>query len=107
MWRILTDPDGKFARYKVVDSSYAIALHNIPEGISVSVPIYYATGNRRKAFWLSFLSGLSEPVGALAGYIILRPFFSVTTLGVLFASVAGIMVFILGRGLKGTTRLWE
>ncbi len=82
----------------------AIALHNIPEGISVSVPIYYATGNRRKAFWLSFLSGISEPVGALAGYIILRPFFSVTTLGVLFASVAGIMVFISLDELFPTAR---
>lgn len=42
----------------------AIAIHNIPEGISVSVPIYYATGNRKRAFWFSFLSGLAEPVGA-------------------------------------------
>lgn len=72
----------------------AIALHNIPEGISVSVPIYYATGSRKKAFWLSFLSGLSETLGALIGYVVLRPFFSVTVFGVLFASVAGIMVFI-------------
>ena len=43
----------------------AIAIHNIPEGISVSVPIYFATGSKIKAFWYSFLSGLSEPVGAL------------------------------------------
>jgi ZIP family zinc transporter len=42
----------------------AIALHNLPEGISVSVPIFYATGNRKKAFTYSFLSGLAEPVGA-------------------------------------------
>lgn len=41
----------------------AIAIHNIPEGISVSVPIYYATDNKRLAFWISFLSGLAEPVG--------------------------------------------
>jgi ZIP family zinc transporter len=72
----------------------AIALHNIPEGISVSVPIYFATGSKKKAFWLSFLSGVSEPVGALIGYTILRPFFSETLFGILFASVAGIMVFI-------------
>jgi len=72
----------------------AIAVHNIPEGISVSVPIYFATGSKRKAFWLSFLSGVSEPVGAVIGYTILRPFFSPTVFGVLFASVAGIMVFI-------------
>ncbi len=72
----------------------AIAIHNIPEGIAVSVPIYYATGDRKKAFLLSFLSGLAEPVGALVGYVILRPFLNETVLGILFASVAGIMVFI-------------
>jgi len=72
----------------------AVAVHNIPEGISVSVPIYFATGSRKKAFWLSFLSGVSEPVGALIGYAILRRVFSETLFGILFASVAGIMVFI-------------
>jgi ZIP family zinc transporter len=72
----------------------AIAVHNIPEGISVSVPVYFATGSRKKAFWLSFLSGVSEPVGALIGYTILQPFFSQAVLGLLLAAVAGIMVFI-------------
>ena len=52
----------------------AIAIHNIPEGISVSVPVFYATGNRKKAFWFSFLSGLAEPVGAVIGYLVLAPF---------------------------------
>ena len=82
----------------------AIAIHNIPEGISVSVPIYFATGSRRKAFWLSFLSGVSEPVGALIGYTILRPFFSQTVFGLLFAAVAGIMVFISLDELFPTAR---
>jgi ZIP family zinc transporter len=72
----------------------AIAIHNIPEGIAVSVPILYATGNKRKAFTLSFLSGLAEPVGALVGYFILLPFLTELTFGILFAGVAGIMVFI-------------
>lgn len=72
----------------------AIAIHNIPEGISVSVPIYYATGDKKKAFMYSFASGLAEPIGALVGYAILMPFINDTILGVLFASVAGIMVFI-------------
>ena len=72
----------------------AIALHNIPEGISVYVPVYYATGSKKKAFLLSFLSGLAEPVGALIGFLILLPFLSVTLFGILFAAVAGIMVFI-------------
>jgi ZIP family zinc transporter len=72
----------------------AIAVHNIPEGIAVSVPIYYATENKKKAFLHSFLSGLAEPVGALIGYLILMPFMTPTVFGILFAGVAGIMVFI-------------
>ncbi|MFO7940417.1 MAG: zinc transporter ZupT [Bacteroidales bacterium] len=72
----------------------AIAIHNIPEGIAVSVPIYHATNNKKKAFWYSFASGLAEPVGALVGYLILMPFLSDALFGILFAAVAGIMVFI-------------
>lgn len=72
----------------------AIAIHNIPEGIAVSVPVFYATGSRRKAFGYSFLSGLSEPVGALLGYLILMPFINDVVFGIMFAGVAGIMVFI-------------
>jgi ZIP family zinc transporter len=72
----------------------AIAIHNVPEGIAVSVPVYYATGSKKKAFWYSFTSGLAEPVGALVGYLILMPFLGPTLFGVLFAGVAGIMVFI-------------
>ena len=72
----------------------AIAIHNIPEGIAVSVPIYQATGSRSKAFRYSFLSGLAEPLGALLGWLVLRPIMNDTVFGVLFAGVAGIMVFI-------------
>ncbi len=72
----------------------AIAIHNVPEGISVSVPIYYATGSRTKAFYYSFLSGLAEPIGALIGYFLFIQFFSDAVFGILFALVAGIMVFI-------------
>ena len=72
----------------------AIALHNIPEGIAVAVPIYYATKSRAKAFWLSMSTGLAEPLGALVGYMILRPFISPGMMGFIFAFIAGIMVFI-------------
>ena len=72
----------------------AIAIHNIPEGIAVSVPIYYATGSRKKAFCYSFLSGLSEPLGAIVGYILLSTLFNDITFGVVFAAVAGIMIYI-------------
>lgn len=72
----------------------AIALHNIPEGISISVPIYYATGDRKKAFKYSFLSGLAEPIGALVGYLILMPFLNEVLFGIVYGVVAGIMVYI-------------
>ncbi|HDS83704.1 MAG TPA: zinc transporter ZupT [Phycisphaerales bacterium] len=84
----LTDP------HLGIAITVAVAIHNIPEGIAVSVPIFYATGSRKKAFVYSFLSGLSEPVGALVGFGLLFLFFNEVMLGVVFASVAGIMVFI-------------
>lgn len=72
----------------------AIAIHNIPEGIAVSVPIFYATGSRKKAFLYSFLSGLSEPVGAIVGYLVLMPFLTPAVLAGTLAFVAGIMIYI-------------
>jgi ZIP family zinc transporter len=72
----------------------AIAIHNIPEGIAVSIPLYYATGSKRRAFLWSFLSGLSEPIGALVGFVLLANLFNDLAFGLLFASVGGIMVFI-------------
>ncbi|MDX8044485.1 zinc transporter ZupT [Gracilibacillus sp. S3-1-1] len=72
----------------------AVAIHNIPEGIAVSVPIYFATGDKKKAFKLSFLSGLAEPVGAIIAFLFLMPFLSEVTFGIIFGAVAGIMVFI-------------
>ena len=72
----------------------AIAIHNIPEGIAVVVPIYYATRNRSLAFGFGALSGLAEPLGAIIGYALLQPFITDYVLGVVFAAVAGIMVYI-------------
>ena len=72
----------------------AIAIHNIPEGISISVPVYYATGSRKRAFWYSFASGLSEPLGALIGYLLLRGQIGSPFFGLILAAVAGIMIYI-------------
>jgi ZIP family zinc transporter len=77
-----------------ISIAIAIAIHNIPEGIAVSVPIYYATKNRKKAFTLSALSGLAEPIGALVGFLLLSTVFGSGFLGFVFAGVAGIMVYI-------------
>lgn len=89
----------------------AIALHNIPEGISVSVPIFYATGNRQKAFLYSSLSGLAEPFGAVVAYLGLRLLLGgsgeaipAEVMGLLFGGVAGIMVYISLDELLPTSR---
>jgi ZIP family zinc transporter len=87
-----------------VPIAFAIAIHNIPEGIAVSVPVYYATGNKKRAFFLSFTSGLAEPVGGLLGWVFLSTVFSESVVGVLFGGVAGIMVFISVDELLPTAR---
>lgn len=77
-----------------ISIAVAIAIHNIPEGIAVSIPIFYATGSRRKAFVYSFLSGLTELVGALLAFVLLWFCAPARLCGLLFAAAAGIMVFI-------------
>ncbi|MFC1535969.1 zinc transporter ZupT [Candidatus Neomarinimicrobiota bacterium] len=77
-----------------VSIAVAIAIHNIPEGIAVSVPIYFATKSRKRAFIYSSLSGLAEPVGAIVGYFLILRIFNEAIFGIIFASVAGIMVYI-------------
>lgn len=77
-----------------ISVAIAIALHNIPEGIAVALPIYHATGKKRLAIWYTFLSGISEPIGAILALIALQYFLPQAAIGFLFASVAGIMVYI-------------
>lgn len=72
----------------------AVAIHNIPEGLAVSLPIYHATGDKKKAFIYSALSGFAEPLGAFVGALILLPFIGDLTLAISFAVITGIMVFI-------------
>jgi ZIP family zinc transporter len=85
----------------------AVGIHNIPEGMAVSVPIYAATGSRAKAFWWSFLSGISEPIGALLAALVFAPFLSKTFLGVCLGAVGGIMVFISLDELVPAAREYE
>lgn len=74
----------------------AIAIHNVPEGIAVSIPIYHATGSKKRAFWISTISGLAEPFGALICYIFLLPYIAAYPfiVGIIFSLVAGVMIFI-------------
>lgn len=82
----------------------AVAIHNIPEGMSVAIPVFCATGSRKKALGWSLFSGMAEPVGAIAAYFILLPFLNDTVFGILFAGIAGIMVFISLDELLPTAR---
>ena len=85
----------------------AIAIHNIPEGIATALPLFYATGKRKDAFWLSFFSGITEPIGAIIGYLVLRPYLTDGVIGILFGIVAGIMIFISIEELLPMAREYE
>lgn len=85
----------------------AIAIHNIPEGVAVSIPIYRATGSKVKAFWYSFGSGLAEPVGAVVGFFLLSQFINEYFFGVIFAGVAGIMIYVSLDELLPTAKRYD
>jgi zinc transporter ZupT len=85
----------------------AIAIHNIPEGLCVALPIYYATGSRSKAFLGALLSGLSEPLAAVLGYIVLAQVVSYVAYAILFGIVAGMMVMISARELLPTAHRYD
>ena len=87
-----------------VSIALAIAMHNIPEGISVSMPIYFATGSRKKALKYALLSGVSEPLGALLAFLVLQPFINDFVMGVLFAILSGIMLYIAIEELIPSSR---
>lgn len=77
-----------------VSIAVAIAIHNIPEGLAVSAPVFFATRSRSKAFWASLLSGMAEPLGGLMGFFLFRSFPNPLIFGLVFAAVAGVMVYV-------------
>jgi len=85
----------------------AIGIHNIPEGLCVALPIYYATGDRKKAFLWALLSGLSEPLAALLGWLVLANSFTSTTYAIMFGVVAGMMVYISNKELLPTAHQYD
>ncbi len=79
----------------------------------MAVPIYYATGNRWKAFGYATMSGMAEPLGAVLGWAALEARDSLpllrhslliqrrqqgspnpATFGCVFGVVAGMMCYI-------------
>ncbi|MDD3324399.1 MAG: zinc transporter ZupT [Sulfurospirillaceae bacterium] len=89
-----------------ISIALAIAIHNIPEGMAISLPIYHATGDRKKAFFYAVLSGLAEPIGAIVGFFLLLPLMGMATLGVTFGVVAGIMIYISFDELLPSARVY-
>lgn len=85
----------------------AIGIHNIPEGLCVALPIYYATGNRWKAFMWGCLSGLSEPVAALLGWLVLAKAMGENVYAILFGLVSGMMVIISLKELIPTAHRYD
>ena len=75
-------------------SVLALIFHNIPEGISIAVPIYFATKNKKKAIFLTFISGFSELLGAFLAWLFLAPVVTSLGLGFILAIAAGIMIHI-------------
>lgn len=94
-------PEGMATFFAALDNptvglslAFAIAVHNIPEGVSIAIPVYFATRNRRITLLACLGSALAEPFGALLGYLVLAPFLSPFVYGIVFGVIAGIMVFL-------------
>jgi len=79
----------------------AMAMHNIPEGISIAVPVLAATGSRTKALWMTLLSGMAEPVGAIVAVLCMHAMGNITYdwIESLLCVVGGIMVAVAGMEL--------
>lgn len=87
--------------------AFAIAIHNIPEGVSIAIPVYYATGDKRLAFFACLLSAVAEPIGALLGYLVLAPFLNPYVFGSVFGVIAGAMVFLSMDELLPTAKRYS
>ena len=74
-----------------------IGIQNLPEGASVSLPMYAYCKNRRKAFMYGFWSAITEPGGAIFAY-----FFSsiiINVLPALLSFAAASMIFVTATDL--------
>jgi ZIP family zinc transporter len=80
----------------------AIALHNVPEGIATALPLCKGGMCKRDSFRIAFLSGLVEPIGALAAALLLRSFHGLVPAALAFAG--GVMVFLTLDELLPTAR---
>ncbi|MEM7651442.1 MAG: zinc transporter ZupT [Pseudomonadota bacterium] len=84
--------------------AFAIAVHNIPEGVSIAIPVYYATQNKKLTLLACSVSAIAEPLGAILGYLVLAPFLSAYVFGAVFGAIAGAMVFLAMDELLPTAK---
>ena len=73
------------------------------EGISISIPIYYATKKKGRAFFYTMISGLSEVMGAIIAYLFLQNLTNAIFMGFLYSIIAGIMLTISIKELLPTS----
>lgn len=85
----------------------AVIIHNIPLSVAISLPLYYSTGSKKKAFLYTLLVGLCQPIGAILGYAVLSTVFNDLIVGTLFSIVAGIMVFVALDELLPSSQKYE
>ena len=76
----------------------AMSIHNLTEGFMIALPLYLALKSRTAAFgWAALLGGLSQPIGALLGLLLMRNIDSDKEnlmFGITFAVVSGMMTLI-------------
>lgn len=90
-----------------ISLTVAIALHNIPEGISISVPIFFSSKSHKKAIFYTFISGISELIGAVLAFLFLKNIMNDMIMGMLYSIIAGIMIHISFYELLPTSLNYE
>eukprot|EP00438_Fugacium_kawagutii_P013372 Skav216478 [mRNA] locus=scaffold1123:322758:323210:- [translate_table: standard] len=90
-----------------VSMAFAIAIHNIPEGLAVAAPILKATNSKCKAFLWAFLSGMSEPLGGLLAWLVLREVIGPVVFAILFGIIGGVMIHISFKKLLPTALQYD
>lgn len=72
----------------------AISLENVPEGLCIALPLYFATRRKSIAIRMALFSGMMEPLGVLLPGLFLREYLTQTHISSLLAVIAGILVFV-------------
>lgn len=77
-----------------IGMALAIAFHNIPIGMTLALPVTYGTGKKSRAVVTALTVGLTQPLGAVFGILVMNSVASTWIISLLMALVAGILIFI-------------